>query len=146
MDLYLIKERAISSSYSSPLGMSTYIHLNHWLDVVARQLSTLDNSNANLDNHKQQWGSWTNSETIIFEQVPLGCLGWQIPDTSLLKHISGHIKKIMWKMICPNAGTKGCSHVCMSLTCWMNIIIHYVFDGSTFSVYLHRWSLLSCQD
>lgn len=46
---YLIEERVISSSDSSPVGLSTNMHLHHWFDVVARQLSTLDNPNANLD-------------------------------------------------------------------------------------------------
>lgn len=46
---YLIKERVISSSYSSPVRLSTNIHFHHWLDVVARQLSPLDNPNTNLD-------------------------------------------------------------------------------------------------
>lgn len=46
---YLIKERVISSSDSSPVAVFTHIHLNHWLDVVARQLSALNNPNTNLD-------------------------------------------------------------------------------------------------
>ena len=46
---YLIKEGVIPSSYSSPVGLSAHICFHHRLDVVARQLSTLDNSNTNLD-------------------------------------------------------------------------------------------------
>lgn len=52
---YLVEKRVISSPYSGPVCLPTDIHLNHWFDVVARQLSTLDNPNTNLNiaNHRE---------------------------------------------------------------------------------------------
>lgn len=45
---YLIKEWVISSSNSSPMGLSIYVHLYYWFDVVTRKLPTLDDPNTNL--------------------------------------------------------------------------------------------------
>lgn len=49
MTHYLIKEWVVSPPNPSPVGVSTYVHLNHWFDVVARQLTALDDPNTNLD-------------------------------------------------------------------------------------------------
>ena len=49
MDHYLIKERVVSSSDSCSVGLSAHIHFHNRLYVVARQLSTLDNPNTDLD-------------------------------------------------------------------------------------------------
>lgn len=49
MDLYLIKEGVVSSPDSSPVGLAIQVHLNHWFDVVARQLAALYDAYTNLD-------------------------------------------------------------------------------------------------
>lgn len=53
---YLIEERVISSSNSSPMGLSVYVHLYYWFDVVTRKLSALDDPNTNLDIARKQRG------------------------------------------------------------------------------------------
>lgn len=71
---YLVKEGVISSSDSSPVGLSTNIHLHHWFDVVARQLSTLDNSNANLDIASDSEAAEQTVRQfiwIVYEKTPL---------------------------------------------------------------------------
>lgn len=47
--LYLIKKRVVSSSNSRPVGLSTHIYFHHGLYVVTRELTGLNNSNANLE-------------------------------------------------------------------------------------------------
>lgn len=46
---YLIKEGVVPSPDSSPVGLVTHVHLNHWFDVVARQLAALYDANTNLN-------------------------------------------------------------------------------------------------
>ena len=45
---YLIKEWVVSSPGSGSVGMSTHTHFDHRLDVIARQLTTLNNPNTDL--------------------------------------------------------------------------------------------------
>lgn len=76
----LVEERVISSSDSGPVRLSTYIHLNHWLDVVARQLSTLDNPDTDLNIERRSEAAEPTVRTftrLIYEKVPLIYLGWQ---------------------------------------------------------------------
>lgn len=78
---YLVKEWVISPSNSRPVGLSAYVHLNHWLDVVARQLAALDDTNTNLEIAiKSEAAEQTARQFmwLLFDKVPLIHLCWQI--------------------------------------------------------------------
>ena len=95
MDCYLIEERVISSSYSSPVSLSACVHLDHRLDVVAGQLSSLDNPNADLDIARISKGAEQTEQPFIwvfFEKAPFGLTntGFSL-DKRLLKDVSGPV-------------------------------------------------------
>lgn len=80
---YLVKKGVISSSNSGPVGLSAYIHLNHWLDVVARQLSTLDNPNTNLHIASNSEAAEQTIYLGPFWKDTIDSLGWQTPTYSV---------------------------------------------------------------
>lgn len=49
MHIYLIKDWVVAFSDAGPLGLPGYRYFDNRFDVDARQLSRLDDSNANLD-------------------------------------------------------------------------------------------------
>lgn len=53
---YLIKEGVVSRLDSRPVGLSTHMNLHHWFDVVARQLTGLDDSDTDLKVLQYQHG------------------------------------------------------------------------------------------
>jgi len=50
---YLVEVGVVSSPDARPVGLSTHAHLHHRLDVVARELSTLDNTNTDLEKRRE---------------------------------------------------------------------------------------------
>lgn len=72
---YLIKVWIISSPYSSSVSLAASIHLHHRFDVVPRQLSALDDPNANLNIvSKREAAKPTLRSSIWKIFVPYSCL------------------------------------------------------------------------
>ncbi len=51
---YLIEEGVVSPLDPCPVGLSAHINLHHWLDVVARQLTSLDDPDTNLKDKEKK--------------------------------------------------------------------------------------------
>lgn len=60
---YLVKEWVVSSSDPGPVGLSTHWHLNHRLNVVARQQPTLDHPHTNLGIASNNYTAETGKHT-----------------------------------------------------------------------------------
>lgn len=65
--MYLIKERVVSLLDPGPVGLVAHRDLHHWLDVVARQLTGLDDPYADLVDTVNAATQWTATYLSIKE-------------------------------------------------------------------------------